>query len=223
MIKMVVFDMAGTTVNEDNIVYKTVYKAINEKGYDFTLDEVLREGAGKEKLQAIKSVLALRNIHDDTLAAEIFENFSAQLDVAYLTHPVTEQPDASLLFRELKNRDIYVVLNTGYSREIAEALINKIGWKEGRDFDLLVTASDVKEGRPAPDMILYAMNKLTVTEASFVIKVGDSIVDIQEGRNAGCRFSIGITTGAQTREQLETAHPDYIIDALMELLPIIKA
>ena len=57
MIRMVVFDMAGTTVNEDNVVYKTLQTAINEKGFSFTLDEVLQEGAGKEKLQAIKSIL----------------------------------------------------------------------------------------------------------------------------------------------------------------------
>jgi beta-phosphoglucomutase-like phosphatase (HAD superfamily) len=45
---MAIFDMAGTTVNEDNLVYKAVREAINEKGYDFTLEEVLAEGAGKE-------------------------------------------------------------------------------------------------------------------------------------------------------------------------------
>ena len=47
MIKMVVFDMAGTTVNENNVVYKTLQKAINEAGYNFTLEKVLAEGAGK--------------------------------------------------------------------------------------------------------------------------------------------------------------------------------
>ncbi|MBC7424794.1 MAG: HAD family hydrolase, partial [Ferruginibacter sp.] len=57
MIKMVVFDMAGTTVNEDNVVYKTLRKAINEAGFNFTLGQVLEQGAGKEKLQAIKSIL----------------------------------------------------------------------------------------------------------------------------------------------------------------------
>ena len=36
MIKLVVFDMAGTTVDEDNVVYKTVRTAINFAGYDFT-------------------------------------------------------------------------------------------------------------------------------------------------------------------------------------------
>ena len=84
MIRMTVFDMAGTTVNEDNVVYKTLRKAINEAGFDFTLDQVLAEGAGKEKLQAIKSVLSVYGgIDDDSLANSIFQNFIQQLETAY--------------------------------------------------------------------------------------------------------------------------------------------
>ena len=40
-IKLAVFDMAGTTVNENNIVYKTVQKVINDLGYEVSLDQVL--------------------------------------------------------------------------------------------------------------------------------------------------------------------------------------
>ena len=33
---------------------------------------------------------------------------------------------------------------------------------------------------------------------------------------------VSVTTGAYTREQLEPYHPDFIIDDLRELLPIIE-
>ena len=49
MIKLVVFDMAGTTVDEQNVVYKTLQKAINHGGIPVTLEDVLETGAGKEK------------------------------------------------------------------------------------------------------------------------------------------------------------------------------
>jgi phosphonatase-like hydrolase len=222
MIKMVVFDMAGTTVNEDNVVYKTVRNAINAEGYDFSLAEVLAAGAGKEKLQAIKSVLALRGIEDENLAVKIFTRFKIQLDEAYDTLPITEQPNASLLFSRLREQQQYVVLNTGYSRPVAEALVAKIGWQVGRDIDALVTASDVDRNRPFPDMIHYAMQQLGVAEASTVCKVGDSAIDIEEGRNAGCMINVGITTGAQTVAQLLTAQPTAVINDLMELLPVIE-
>lgn len=222
MIRMVVFDMAGTTVNEDNVVYKTVQVAINERGFEFTLDEVLAEGAGKEKLQAIKSVLALKGITDEKLASDIFIQFVGKLDAAYRTQNITEQNNATRLFRELKSRGILVVLDTGYNRETAMALVKKIGWQEGIDFDLLVTASDVARNRPHPDMVFHAMKHFGMEDGRAVVKVGDSTIDVEEGRNAGCSINIGITTGAHTREQLEAVNPEYIVNDLWEVLAIVE-
>ncbi|MFC0515558.1 phosphonatase-like hydrolase [Mucilaginibacter angelicae] len=221
-IKMVVFDMAGTTVNENNLVYKTLQKAINEAGFDFNLDQVLAEGAGKEKKQAIRSVLAVyANNNDEELIGQIFENFMVQLTAAYATADILPQNNALALFSALKQRNIYAVLNTGYDRATAQAIINKLGWQEGGDFDGLVTASDVSKNRPNPDMIYFAMNKFGVSNGSEVVKVGDSIIDIEEGQNAGCSLSIGITTGAHTAKQLLSANPDAVIDDLIDLLPLI--
>ena len=221
-LKMVVFDMAGTTVNENNLVYKTLQKAINEAGFDFNLDQVLAEGAGKEKKQAIRSVLAVyANNNDEELIGQIFENFMVQLTAAYATADILPQNNVLALFTALKQRNIYAVLNTGYDRATAQSIIDKLGWKEGVDFDGLVTASDVSKNRPNPDMIYFAMNKFGVSNGSEVAKVGDSIIDIEEGQNAGCSLNIGITTGAHTAEQLLSANPNAVIDDLIDLLPLI--
>ena len=80
MIKMIVFDMAGTTVNENMVVYKTLQKAINEAGFNFSLEQVLTEGAGKEKADAIRSILQVyAQKQDDNLTNDIYQHFIAQL------------------------------------------------------------------------------------------------------------------------------------------------
>lgn len=214
--------MAGTTVNENNLVYKTLQKAINEAGFDFNLDQVLTEGAGKEKKQAIRSVLAVyAGINDEEITGKIYQNFMKQLTEAYDKAVIQPQNNSLALFTALKQRNIHAVLNTGYDQLTAQLIIKKLGWKEGIDFDGLVTASDVDENRPNPDMIYFAMNKFGIVNSKEVVKVGDSIVDIQEGQNAGCGLSIGITTGAHTTEQLLSANPDFVINDLIDLLPII--
>lgn len=219
---MVVFDMAGTTVNEDNVVYKTLQKAINKKGFDFTLDQVLAEGAGKEKLEAIQSILKIyaRN-RDKDLANEIYADFMDLLSKAYEDIDVLPQPNAEELFQILKERNIRVILNTGYNADIAESLVKKLGWKKGIEYDSLITSSDVEKNRPDPEMIDLAMDIYGVIDPKKVIKVGDSIIDIEEGQNAGCGLNVGITTGAHTFLQLQSANPDYIINDLLELVPII--
>jgi len=186
MIKMVVFDMAGTTVDENMVVYKTLQKAINEAGYDFTMEQVLAEGAGKEKMDAIKSILQVyAQKQDETLTEGIYKNFIVLLEAAYDTLEVLPQNNAAELFQALKQRKILVVLNTGYNEKTAKSLVAKIGWTKGVEFDGLVTATDVAHSRPAPDMILLAMKQFGIKDAHEVVKVGDSIIDIEEGRNAG--------------------------------------
>lgn len=221
-IEMVVFDMAGTTVNENNLVYKTLRNSINNAGFKFSLDEVLAEGAGKEKRQAIRAVLSTYGgITDEKLTIKIYDEFITVLRDAYAKEEILPQPNAAELFAALKERNILSVLNTGYDRATASAILDKLEWKEGQDFDLLVTATDVSRNRPDPDMIELAMKHFNILDGSHVVKVGDSTIDIEEGKNAGCGLSIGITTGAHTAAQLQTANPDHIIDNLIDLLPLI--
>jgi len=214
---MVVFDMAGTTVDENNVVYKTLQAAIVNAGIQVTLDDVLLHGAGKEKLQAIKDVLASQG-HETTHAQEIYDYFINALENAYQNLEVTPCSNAETVFALLKKQEIKVVLNTGYNRATATGLLSKLNWIEGKDIDLLVTASDVANNRPAPDMIDYAIKHFAIKDPSTVVKVGDSAIDIEEGKNAGCGKTFGVTTGAQTREQIQVADPTAVVDDLLEIL-----
>jgi phosphonatase-like hydrolase len=223
MIKMIIFDMAGTVIDENNVVYKTLWEAIHASGYELTLEQVLAEGAGKEKFQAIKDVVRKRDENaDHEILMTIFKNFQSRLKNAYRNLDIKAQPEAEKIFKELKDRGIYVVLNTGYDSNTAQSILEKVGWKEGKQVDAIITASDVINSRPQPDMIELAKKKLGLNDADSIVKVGDSIIDIEEGKNAKCSLTIGVTTGAHSKEQLLTAKPDYIIDDLLEILPLIN-
>ena len=221
-VELVVFDMAGTTVDEDNVVYKTVRAAINAAGYDFSQQQVQAAGAGKEKSQAIRDVLALDGgEHSEDEVAAIFADFKTRLAHAYANLDVKEQPGATAAFARLRKHGIKIVLNTGYDRNTAEGLIRKIGWSVGQHIDGLVTASDVAAGRPGPDMIHQAMSLANVHSSGAVVKVGDSQIDIEEGKNAQCGMTFGITTGAQTEDQLLESDPTGIVQSLNELASLV--
>jgi len=223
-IELAVFDMAGTIVNEDNVVYKTLQKAINKKGYELTLDFVLEHGAGKEKHQAIKDILAAIETDSNSEPSEpIFEDFKKMLDDAYDTLEVTSFAGVKNLLANLKAQHIKIALNTGYNSKIANLLLQKMNWKKGVQYDALVTADDVSQGRPDPAMILKAMEVLAVTDPSKVLKAGDSIIDVEEGKNANCGVTIGVTTGAHTKIQLQSANPTYVLNSLTELKELVQA
>ncbi|MEO1448687.1 MAG: HAD-IA family hydrolase [Bacteroidota bacterium] len=220
MIQMIVFDMAGTTVNEHNLVYKTLHAVLNEAGYEASLELVLLHGAGKEKLQAFRDILATfpEEVGDtEAKARTLHTAFVQRLNPAYATAEVSAFADCEPLFTYLQHRDIKVVLNTGYDRPTANQLLARLGWREGTQIDLSVTSDDVVQGRPHPDMIRLAMQRLGIEDPAQVAKVGDSIIDIEEGKAAGCGLTFGVTTGAHTADQLASAAPDHVIGRLDEI------
>ncbi|MDF0707886.1 phosphonatase-like hydrolase [Flagellimonas okinawensis] len=215
-IQLAVFDMAGTTVNEDNVVYKTVRAALEKHGVNVSLDTVLEFGAGKEKFKAIADILEETQMRDVDPHL-VFEDFKGMLEEAYANLDVTTYKGVEELFETLRSKGVKVVLNTGYDQKTAKSLLNKLGWVPGEQIDALITADDVVKGRPSSEMIDKAMEMFGINESEKVLKAGDSIIDIEEGKNANCGITVGVLTGAQTREQLATAEPTLILDSLADL------
>ncbi|MFT0713738.1 phosphonatase-like hydrolase [Flagellimonas lutimaris] len=215
-IQLAVFDMAGTTVNEDNVVYKTVRAALAKYGVEVSLNTVLEFGAGKEKFKAIADILKETRIENVDPNA-VFQEFKKMLEEAYANLNVTTYDGVEELFKILKSKGVKVVLNTGYDQKTAQSLLNKLGWVPGEQIDALITADDVVKGRPSSEMIDKAMEMFKITESENVLKAGDSVIDIEEGKNANCGWTVGVLTGAQTRQQLATAEPTLILDSLANL------
>jgi phosphonatase-like hydrolase len=173
-------------------------------------------------LQAIKdTLLSTNNYLTELTVQEIFTDFLNELELAYQNLVVVPTKNTERLFLELRTMNIKVVLNTGYNSTTAISLIHKLNWIEGVHYDLLVTASDVNNNRPHPDMILFAMQALNINDPKTVIKVGDSTIDIVEGKNANCKLNIGVTTGAHIKDELQKASPDYIFDNIYDLKSIL--
>jgi len=230
-IKLCVFDMAGTTVDESNLVYKTVRNAINEvlmragkSDKQVSLELCLEYGAGKEKRNAIRDILNMIDLSDaciESLTDTAFATFKGSLATAYSKETLSEFEGMSELFEQLKASGRKVVLNTGYDAKTANKILTVLGWSVGDQVDALVTADDVENGRPDPDMITLAMKQFNIDNSQQVLKAGDSGIDIEEGKNAGCGLVLGVLSGAQNEQQLVKYSPDVILDKLTELKELI--
>ena len=86
-----------------------------------------------------------------------------------------------------------------------------MGWRS--KIDLALSPVDCGRGRPAPDMIFGAIQRLDIAAADAVAVVGDTVSDLEAGTNAGARAVVGVLTGAHDRATLSTApHTDLIED-----------
>jgi phosphonatase-like hydrolase len=225
-IKLVVFDMAGTTVKDDSNVTNTFKAALSEFGYDVPAD-VINPLMGYEKKTAIEKML---NLHEPDkgkitkeLISSIHREFVRQM-IGYYEHTpeLTALPHAEETMAALRKAGIKVGINTGFSKVIADTIINRLQWQEKGLYDYLIGSDEVEYGRPFPEMINRIMELANITESQQVAKVGDTEVDIREGQNVGCKFVIAVTTGAFTRAELEPYHPTHIIDDIADVINIIK-
>ena len=221
-IKLAVFDMAGTTVADKGDIIAAFKNSFAKNGIEVNAAN-LQTVRGLKKTSAIKIILEKFRVNaNDRLIKKIHEDFISSITGYYRTSPdVAVAPGAEEVFIWLKKKEIRVALNTGFSKEVADAIVNRFQWMQRGLIDEYISSDDVEEGRPHPFMIQQLMKNAGTKNTNEVAKIGDTIVDIEEGRNAGCGLVIGITIGASSRKQLELSNPDHVIDRLSELKTLI--
>lgn len=200
MIHLVVFDMAGTTVDDSgDAVAVGVRNALRNGGIEITPEQV-NPVMGMPKPLAIRTLIKQAEGAEPTngRVAELHEQFRAEMVRYYSEHPsVREVEGASELFEWLRSKNIRVTLDTGFDRTILDAIVNRLGWADL--LDETVGSNEVENGRPAPDMIHELMRRTGVSEPSSVCKIGDSESDIEQGVAAECGMVIAIEND-RTRE-----------------------
>ncbi|RXK59353.1 HAD family hydrolase [Lacibacter luteus] len=218
---LVVFDMAGTTVYDKGDVADAFIRSLQQFGIEVPEPEV-NKVMGWRKKDAI--VLLLSKYHpekekiNDVLVDQIHDVFIDNMVTFYeRDEELKPMQDAEELFAWLKKKNIKVALNTGFTRRIADVILQKLGWNDEQLVDFVIASDEVTDGRPYPFMIEQLMQHAGVVNAADVVKVGDTEVDVLEGRNANCGLVVSVTTGAYTKEQLQNYKPDHIIDSLNEL------
>ncbi len=207
-ISLVVFDMAGTTVHDDDFVNLAFRSALKAAGLPVRRDQV-NAVMGYPKPLAISHLLALHHgtePHADEVGV-IHDDFLHRMNHFYATNEAVKEMDGtSAVFWKLQQAGIKVALNTGFSRSTADIIINRLGWRDEHLIDASVTSDEVERGRPYPDMIHHLMEQFGIIDPQTVAKVGDTPSDLQEGTQAGCCMVIGVTNGSHTAKEL-APHP----------------
>ena len=114
------------------------------------------------------------------------------------------------MLRALRARGVPVCLSTGFAPSTRDALLDALGWRG--EVDLALSPVDVGRGRPAPDLVLGAMERLGVGDPGAVAVAGDTVSDLEAGTAAGAAAVIGVLTGAHDRATLAAAPHTAIIE-----------
>lgn len=252
-VKLVVFDWAGTTVDYGCMAPYVVFdRVFADKGIKLTKEEILKP-MGMEKKDHIRELLKTehasrmwlekysRQWNEEDIDA-LYEDFEERLAsvVAEFSQPIEGVADA---VDKLRSMGIHIGSTTGYTGAMMENVIPRaeaMGYKP----DYVVTPEMVGSGRPAPFMLYENMRKFGIYPVKSVVKVGDTVMDILEGKNGGA-WSVGVIDGSselglskeevsalseaelselykRARENYLAAGADFVIDNMSELPALIE-
>jgi phosphonoacetaldehyde hydrolase len=211
-LRAVVFDWAGTTVDYGSYAPIAVFIAVFERrGVPITAQQA-RTPMGLEKRDHIRAlatqpaiaeqwrVVYDRSVTQGDIDAMFHE--SVALQAACVADYADLIPGTLESVAECRRRGLKIGSSTGYSRSIMDALLPAAA-QRGYTPDVAICPSDVPAGRPAPWMAFQNAMLLEVYPMAALVKVGDTIPDIEEGLNAGM-WTIGVSKSGNELGLTET-------------------
>jgi phosphonoacetaldehyde hydrolase len=251
-LKAVILDWAGTTVDYGSFAPTAAFiKVFERKGVKIDIEHA-RAPMGlmkKDHLRAISRLAPVaerwQEVHGRPCMEEDIDAMFLEfvpLQIECLAEYAGIIPGTLEAVKELHNLGMKIGSTTGYTREMMEVLVPEAGNK-GYEPDAWVAASDVPAGRPFPWMCYQNAIKLQVSPLEAYVKIGDTLVDIEEGLNAGM-WTIGLALSgnelgltqaeaaalspeslASRRKQISArmyqAGAHYVVDGIWECIPII--
>ena len=215
-IKGVLFDFMGTTANEKDptMIHRCFVKAFRDHGVEVA-DDTIKRNRGKDKKEIVSAILHQYN-QSQELVPRILTSFNTLLTDSLDNFIANKHTGEIIQF--LKEKDIVTGLGTGFPRDVFELIFNHLGWRD-IGFDYIGIAEETGRGRPHPDMIMDMLKKFRLQKEQF-LKIGDTVADIMEGKNAGVK-TVAILSGTQDEKEILKEKPDFVIRQLTELKEII--
>jgi len=211
-IKAILFDVGGTLIHTIEPLITAISMAFAQNKIKVPSSEEIIAQLGKSATKIINAILpkALTNFEEkarDCISSfqEIFPN--DVLDEFKAIEGVQKT------LKMLKDANYRLGVITALRRAELDKLLTK--FELISYFEVIVTADDVQNIRPSPEIINKAISLLNVQPRE-VVCVGDTVNDILAAKNAGT-YVIAVLTGAQTEDVLRREHPDAIINDINAL------
>ena len=252
-VQSAIMDWAGTAVDHGCLGPVAVFADVfADAGVQVTIDDA-RQFMGVAKKDHIRGMCGLpsvaaawKEMHgrfpDENDVEDLYRNTATRMVDTICNHsdPIEGVVETVETLREM---GIKIGSSTGYVQEMMDVLV-PIAREKGYLPDALVCSSDVPAGRPYPWMCYLNAMKLNTYPMEAMVKIGDTVVDIEEGLNAGM-WTIGVTrTGNElglTPEAVAALEPadlaarlaaiesrfrkagvHYVVEQVADILPVIS-
>nr|WP_267890155.1 phosphonatase-like hydrolase [Streptomyces sp. NRRL F-4489] len=231
-VRLVVLDMAGTTVADDGLVEQAFDAAARHMGVAPGSPRHAEQLAHVRATMGESKISVFRHLYADPggdpeatedaarRANRAFETAYGELVAAGRIAPV---PGARAAIEALRDAGRTVVLTTGFARTTQDAILDALGWR-GLVPLTLCPADAGGRGRPYPDMVLAALLRTgAADDVRQVAVAGDTAYDMLAGRRSGATVVAGVRTGAHDAARLTAAGATHVLGSVAELPALLGA
>lgn len=220
--RLVVLDMAGTTVADGGLVEQAFSAAAQRLGVRPGSDEHARQLAYVRATMGESKISVFRHLFGDEDRAQrantAFEEAYGELVDAGRIAPV---PGAREAVERLASEGRTVVLTTGFARPTQDAILAALGWQDLVPLTLC-PADAGGRGRPFPDMVLAAFLRTgAVDDVRRTAVAGDTSYDMLSGVRSGAGIVAGVLTGAHDKDRLTRHGATHVLGSVAELPDLI--
>ena len=200
-LQAVILDWAGTAVDYGSFAPTAVFLRLFESHNVKITPDDARSGMGLMKKDHLRTILSRPQVAEAWTAvhgmpaseddiADLFNSF-VPMQISVLKEFAEPIPGLLEVVQELRDRNMKIGTTTGYLRQMMEVLAPKAK-ENGYEPDCIVCPDEVPAGRPYPWMCYENAIQLGVYPMQAIVKVGDTLVDIEEGLNAGM-WTVGLS------------------------------
>lgn len=213
MIKGIIFDCDGVVCDTNKIWVAAYRKTARMVGIKKSLsDKFITRKFGDTYWNVLQSVVGDEKIKQAYPLLMDYINSDIWLE------NLKPLPHTEEVFSELRSMGIKLAVASGNTNKILQRTVGKVGMT--KYFDALVSADEVENAKPAPDLLLKAASKLGISPRD-LIYVGDAPNDVRAAKSAGMRVVVALT-GALEPGPARSLHPDWVINDLSELILIVE-
>jgi phosphoglycolate phosphatase len=208
-LRAVLFDFDLTLVDSTLAVIECSNHALSTMGFKPAEREVLRRTIGLPLPEAFRCVTGLADTKLETEYTRRFVSRADEVMVAW-TRFYEGVPEALLDMRAAGLR--LAIVSTKFRYRI-DAILAKAALADA--IDIVVGGEDVRQHKPSPDGLLYALARLDVTPSE-ALYVGDHPFDAEAAARARTAF-VMVRTGSYDPAEWSGQAPLAVIDDVSEL------
>ncbi len=214
--KLVIFDFDGTIADTRTVILTAKKETMRRMGYAVASDEEFASTIGfssKVGFHKLYPELSEETLVEcETIYRQLFEEMKNTISPTFFTNVDT-------VLEELTKRGIQCTIATSRDTESVNEFLTQ--WKFKEYFKYILGNDNSTLLKPNPQQVLKTLKELSFSSEESLV-VGDMPVDIEMGRSAGV-CTCGVTYGNSSKEDLEKAGADYVVEDIIELMDIVSA